>query len=122
MSHTTQKAAFSLTPWKRLWPYLRAHGGYFAGLIASNLLIAVFDFYRPLLQSEVIDRFILAGTLDGLTGYALFYSAVIAAEFLSLLVNFKCCMGMEMYTGRDLKDACFVNLQRLSLEDRKSVV
>ncbi|MDO5299765.1 MAG: ABC transporter ATP-binding protein [Clostridia bacterium] len=116
MNRTTQRAAFSLTPWKRLWPYLRAHGGYFAGLIVSNLLIAVLDFYRPLLQSEVIDRFILAGTLDGLTGYVLFYGAVIVAEFLSLLLNFKCCMGMEMYTGRDLKDACFVNLQRLSLD------
>ena len=33
-----------------------------------------------------------------------------------LLVYFKACMGLEMLSGRDMKEACFVNLQKLSLD------
>ena len=43
------------------------------------------------------------------SAYALF-------EIAMLLVYFKACMGLEMLSGRDMKEACFVNLQKLSLD------
>lgn len=110
-----RKASFSLKPWKRLWPVLRRHKLLFAAAIGSNLILAMTDFYIPLLQAEVVDAFILAGTLEGMGLYILRYLLIITTELMMLRIYFASCMRIEMICGRDLKEACFVNLQRLSL-------
>ena len=97
-----QRAAFSLAPWKRLWRSIRQHRVRFAVAIGSNLLLAVADFYIPLLQSRVVDQFILTGTMAGFGGYAVKYIGVCLFEILMLLVYFKACMGLEMLSGRDM--------------------
>lgn len=89
--------------------------GLFALAIISNLGLAVTDFL-PLLQSKVVDAFILTGTMEGFGRYAAEYGAVAGLELAMLFIYFKACMAVEMKTGRDLKDACFVNLQKLSLD------
>ena len=111
-----KKTGFSLVPWRTLWPVLKRHAGLIAGAVGSNLVLAVTDFLLPLIQAEVVDRFILAGTLAGLGGYVLKYLALMATELVMLRIYFACCMRLEMYTSRDLRDALFVNLQRLSLD------
>ena len=117
MSRTEEKrAAFSLAPWKRLWRCVCQHRLRLALAIGSNLLLAVADFYIPLLQSRVVDQFILTGTTAGFGGYAVKYIGVCLFEIAMLLVYFKACMGLEMLSGRDMKEACFVNLQKLSLD------
>lgn len=111
-----KQTAFSVKPWKRLWRCVRQHRVRFVVAIISNLLMAATDFYIPLLQSEVVDAFITKGTTAGFGGYALRYGTIMALEIMALFIYFKACMGLEMYSGRDMKDACFVNLQRLSLD------
>ena len=111
-----KQTAFSVKPWKRLWRCVRQHRVRFVVAIISNLLMAAADFYIPLLQSEVVDAFITKETTAGFGGYALRYGTVMALEIMALFIYFKACMGLEMYSGRDMKDACFVNLQRLSLD------
>lgn len=111
-----KQTAFSVKPWKRLWRCVRQHRVRFVVAIISNLLMAAADFYIPLLQSEVVDAFITKGTTAGFGGYALRYGTIMALEIMALFIYFKACMGLEMYSGRDMKDACFVNLQRLSLD------
>ena len=116
MKKEEKRAAFSLAPWKRLWRSIRQHRVRLTVAIVSNLLLAVADFYIPLLQSKVVDQFILAGTTAGFSGYAAKYIGVCAFEIIMLFIYFKACMGLEMLSGRDMKEACFVNLQRLSLD------
>ena len=116
MHEQEKQASFSLKPWKKLWPVLRQRRWLLAGAIASNLVLAVTDFYLPLLQAEVVDAFILAGTLSGLGGYVARYLLIIATELIALRLYFASCMRLEMLSGHDLKEACFVNLQRLSLD------
>ena len=117
MSGKTEKhAGFSLAPWKGLWPVLRPHAGLFALATVCNVVLAVTDFALPLLQAQAVDAFIVAGTLSGLGGYVLRYLALIAVELVSLRVYFSACMRLEMFTSRDLKEACFISLQRLSLD------
>ena len=116
MKKGEKRAAFSLAPWKQLWQSIRQHRVRLAVAIGSNLLLAVADFYIPLLQSKVVDRFILAGTTAGFGGYAAQYIGVCLFEIAMLLVYFKACMGLEMLSGRDMKEACFVHLQRLRLD------
>ena len=116
MHEQEKQASFSLKPWKKLWPVLRQRRWLLAGAIASNLVLAVTDFYLPLLQAEVVDAFILAGTLSGLGGYVARYLLIIATELIALRLYFASCMRLEMLSGHDLRETCFVNLQRLSLD------
>ena len=113
---SNKRAAFSLRPWKRLWPFVRRYRISVALCLLSNIAIAAADFVLPLLQADVVDNFILAGTLSGIGGYAGRYLTVVLAEILALVLNFRCSMAIEMYTGRDMKEGCFANLQRLSLD------
>ena len=88
MSRTEEKrAAFSLAPWKRLWQSIRQHRLRLTVAIGSNLLLAVADFYIPLLQSKVVDQFILAGTTAGFSGYAAKYIGVCAFEIIMLFIS-----------------------------------
>ena len=114
--HDNKKASFSLRPWRKLWPVLRQRRWPLIGAIASNLVLAVTDFYLPLLQAEVVDAFILSGTLAGLGNYVMRYLLIIATELIALRLYFASCMRLEMLSGHDLRETCFVNLQKLSLD------
>ncbi|MBQ7824807.1 MAG: ABC transporter ATP-binding protein, partial [Clostridia bacterium] len=49
-------------------------------------------------------------------GFLAQYFVLLILELVLLVAYFKGCMSAEMFTGRDLKEACFVNLQKLSLD------
>lgn len=111
-----KNASFSLVPWKRLLPIILKYKVQLIVIIASNMLLAGIDILFPLLQSRAVDDFILSGTLSGFGGFLGQYGVLLVLELALLVAYFKCCMAAEMYIGRDLKEACFVNLQRLSLD------
>ncbi len=113
---TDKQAAFSLKPWKKLWPVLKQHKWLFFGAVATDIIMAGIDAYIPLMQSEVVDSFLTPGTTAGFGAYVLKYLLVIAFEMVLLRIYFACCMHLEIKGGRDLKEACFVNLQRLSID------
>ncbi len=110
-----QQQAFSLKPWKRLSPALKPHGLALVVIVVSNVLLALVDLCFPLLQSRAVDAFIVAGTLSGMGGFAAQYVLLIAAYLLLCIVYFKACMRVEMCFGRDMRENCFANLQRLSI-------
>jgi len=118
MSERNQEkpAAFSLKPWKKLWPVLKQHKWLFFGAVVTDIIMAGIDAYIPLMQSEVVDSFLTPGTTAGFGAYVLKYLLVIAFEMVLLRIYFACCMHLEIKGGRDLKEACFVNLQKLSID------
>ena len=111
-----KKASFSLAPWKALLPIILRYKIQLLAIIISNMLLAGIDVLFPLLQSRAVDDYILKGTLDGFGGFLAQYGVLLIAELALLIVYFKNCMTVEMCSGRDLKDACFVNLQKLSID------
>ncbi len=111
-----EKASFSLKPWKRIWPALRQHKWLFIGAVVTDVIMAGIDAYIPLMQSEVVDIFLTPETTAGFGAYVLKYLLVIAFEMLLLRIYFACCMHLEIKGGRDLKEVCFVNLQKLSID------
>ncbi len=111
-----KKASFSLMPWKQLMPIVLTYKWQLLIVIVSNMLLAVIDILFPLLQSRAVDDFILRGTLEGFGGFLAQYGVLLALELALLVAYFKNCMKVEMCVGRDLKEACFVNLQKLSLD------
>lgn len=111
-----KKASFSIAPWKVLLPIVLRYKIQLLAIIISNMLLAGIDVLFPLLQSRAVDDFILKGSLNGFGEFLWQYGALLIAELVLLVVYFKSCMTVEMCSSRDLKDACFVNLQKLSLD------
>ncbi|MDO4741535.1 MAG: ABC transporter transmembrane domain-containing protein, partial [Eubacteriales bacterium] len=109
------KASFSLKTWKQVMPIVLRHKGHVAIAIVTNMALAGIDLIIPLLQSRAVDDFIMQNTTAGFGGFLMQYGLLFAAELLLLVLYFKNCMAAEMYIGRDLKEACFLNLQRLSI-------
>ena len=113
MSRTEEKrAAFSLAPWKRLWRCVCQHRLRLALAIGSNLLLAVADFYIPLLQSRVVDQFILTGTTAGFGGCRQVHRRMPVLKSRCCWCISKACMGFEMLSGRDMKEARLPGLQK----------
>ncbi len=107
--------SFDLKIWKSLWPSLRPYRRTLLAIFALNLFCAALDILLPQFQQYAINHFIQAGTAEGLPAFALVYGAVIAVQTLAVVLFTRRCIRVEMNLGRDLKRACFVHLQTLSL-------
>ncbi|MGP1349075.1 MAG: ABC transporter ATP-binding protein [Stomatobaculum sp.] len=106
-----------LAPW--IVPYrktllLMAIPGFLGGCV---------DIVLPFFTDRAIRDFIIPGTTDGMGRFALLYMLTLLAQvLLNSIAAYKAC-EMEMYIGRDLKNAAFHRLQILSVSyyNRNSV-
>ncbi|MCI8623809.1 MAG: ABC transporter ATP-binding protein [Provencibacterium sp.] len=101
--------------WKRLLPFIKPYLGMILGIVALNLVTAGIDIALPLFQRTAIDRFIGAGTLEGLPVFAVCYAATIALQCVCVIFFTRYSMRVDVGIGRDLRSACFLHLQKLSL-------
>ena len=106
--------SFDIKVWKSLLPYLKPYRRTLLLVFIFNMVCALIDILLPLFQRDAIDRFIEAGTLDGIWVFAAVYATVIALQAVSVIIFTRGAMRIEMHFGRDLKRACFVHLQTLS--------
>ena len=107
--------SFDIRSWKKLAPFLRPYRGLIAAVVALNIVCAVIDIALPLFQRYAIDEFIETGDVSGLPCFAVFYGCIIALQALAVILFTRRSMRIEMQIGRDMKRACFVHLQTLSL-------
>ena len=117
MKKEEKRAAFSLAPWKRLWQSIRQHRVRLTRGHRQQPSARRGGFLHPAAAKQS-RRSIHSGRHDGgLRRHTQRkYIGVCAFEIIMLFIYFKACMGLEMLSGRDMKEACFVNLQRLSLD------
>lgn len=107
--------SFDIRSWKKLLPFLKPYRGIIAAVLGLNVVCAVIDIALPLFQRYAIDAFIQTGDLSGLPGFAVLYGAIITLQALAVILFTRRSMRIEMQIGRDMKRACFVHLQTLSL-------
>ncbi|MDR1193535.1 MAG: ABC transporter ATP-binding protein/permease [Peptococcaceae bacterium] len=107
--------SFDLRIWRKLLPFLRPRRALLATIMGLMLLSAGLDVAIPLFQRYAIDRFITPATTEGLGGYLGVYALTVLAQSLIVLLFVKRSLTAEMLLGRDMKRACFVHLQKLSL-------
>ncbi|MDD3193923.1 MAG: ABC transporter ATP-binding protein [Oscillospiraceae bacterium] len=105
---------FDLTVWKKLLPFLRPYYTNLLLVILLNLVMALIDISMPLFQRYTIDRYIGAGTLEGIGWFALLYSLAIVFQTVVVILSTRQSMFIEMRTNRDMKRKAFVHLQTLS--------
>lgn len=118
MSDYTEKEygqSFDWRVWTSLGPYLRPYRRTLALIFTFNLACALVDIALPLFQRYAVDHFITAGTLEGLVPYALIYFAVILFQAWGVVMFTRGSMRVDTGLGRDMKDAAFLHLQKLSL-------
>ena len=107
--------SFEWSSWKKLFPFLKPYRKLILAVLALNLVCACIDIALPLFQRYAIDEFIETGDAAGLPWFAAVYAGVIVLQTLAVILFTRRSMRIEMSLGRDMKRACFVHLQTLSL-------
>lgn len=105
---------FSIKVWAKMLPFFRKYRRQFIITIVMNVLLAGVDVLVPLFQSFAIDRFIVPGKLTGIGVFAGLYVAVIVGQTIAVYISVRAATTIEMYVGKDLKQAQFEHLQTLS--------
>lgn len=96
-------------------PYIRPYRLIFCSMILTNLAVGVFDIMLPLFQRYALDKFVAARTLAGLPRFVAVYALFLIIQVIVNMISAYNCGQIEMYVGRDMKDAAFNHLQTLSL-------
>ena len=96
-------------------PFLRPYRKTLAMVLGLNLFCSVIDIALPLFQRYAIDQFISQKTIAGLPVMAVLYALAILLQTLAVVLFTRGSMHIEMNLGKDIRRACFVHLQTLSL-------
>lgn len=111
---TTQQKNFSLSIWKKIWPFIRPYRAYLFGAIAMMMVTASIDICYPLFQKYAVDSFIRPMQSQRIVPFALLYLGALLLQTFLVVMFSRYSMVVEMNIGRGLKRAAFVHLQKLS--------
>jgi len=103
----------NLRTWAKLLPYLKPLYWRVSLVIVMMLLSAIVDATIPLFTRYAVNNFVIPGTVEGLPAFTAFYFGVILFQTLTTVLYSRHSMVIEMYLGRNMKDACFLHLQKL---------
>lgn len=107
--------AFDWKIWKKLAPFFKNFKTRFIVCLVFNTLAAVVDILLPLYQQYAVNHFVEGMTTDGVLRFAAVYLGTIIFQTICTVIFTRQAMVIEMNLGRDMKRACFVHLQELSL-------
>lgn len=100
--------------WKKIFPFLKPRKNVLIMVILMNFLCSVVDIIMPLFQKYAVDSFTEKNTLSGLGGFISLYIAAIVFQMYTVICFTRGCMKLDVETGRDMKRALFIHLQKLS--------
>lgn len=106
---------FDIKVWKKLLPFAAGHKKAIIIALVANFICALVDVALPLFQRYAVDNFIGKGQKEGLIPFAAIYFITTVFQVISILFILRKCMDVDVSLGKDLKRACFVHLQSLSL-------
>lgn len=98
----------------KMMPFIRPYFGGMLVMILLGALSSVADSVYPLFNRYAINHYIALGTLDTLTAFILLYLLVLFLQVICNVVSSYLIGKIELYIGRDMKNAVFHHLQTLS--------
>jgi ATP-binding cassette subfamily B protein len=98
---------------RRLAAYVAPYGGLVAATLATLFAAAAVQLVQPYLVKEVIDRFIVKRTAEGLALPALLFALTLAADFALSFLQVYLLETTGQNVVFDLRNAVFAHLQRL---------
>ena len=98
----------------KMIPFIRPYIVGMLVMILLGTLSSVADSIYPLFNRYAINHYIALGTLDTLTTFILLYLLVLFLQVICNVVSSYLIGKIELYIGRDMKNAVFHHLQTLS--------
>lgn len=98
----------------KMIPFIRPYIVGMLVMILLGTLSSVADSIYPLFNRYAINHYIALGTLDTLTIFILLYLLVLFLQVICNVVSSYLIGKIELYIGRDMKNAVFHHLQTLS--------
>ncbi len=105
-------------PWfglKFLSPWLVPYRGTMAAMISLGFIGGLMDIVLPFFPDYAIRNFIAPGSTEGMGRFAAAYIGLLLVQIVCNGISAYRACEMEMYVGRDLKNAVFHRLQELSV-------
>ena len=104
----------SMKIWGKMLPFIKPHAGRVAFTGVFMLLCALIDIALPLLSGYTIDRFIRPQVSEGMWPFLLVAAGAALLQGLTVMLFVRAAMRIELYVSRDLRNAVFNHLQKLS--------
>lgn len=95
-------------------PYARAYRREIAGMVLLGLGSSLCDAIYPLFNRYALNRYVGEGRLETLPSFLSLYFLVLLAQVLANFISSYFICKVELFIGRDLKNASFNHLQTLS--------
>ena len=97
-----------------LMPFIKPYGGKIVGMIILGAISSFLDSAYPLFNRYVINHYIAEKTLDTIVVFVILYAAVLVFHTWDNYYSTFVCSKIELWVGRDLRNASFNHLQTLS--------
>ncbi len=117
MNESAEKNHYVSLSWfglGKLIPYLAPYSRTMVSMILLGLAGSACDIVIPMFFSYSLDHFVEKGTLEGLPVFIAVYLAVVVFQVVVNSISAYQTCQIEMYVGRDMKQASFDHLQTLS--------
>lgn len=98
----------------KLLPFMRPYRGMIAAMLAMGFASSMMDAVYPLFNRYALNHFVAEKTLDTLGIFIGLYLLILVTQAVDNYVNVYVCGKVEMYMDRDLRNAAFSHLQKLS--------
>lgn len=95
-------------------PYLKAYRWEMAVMICLGLISSLADTVYPLFNRYALNHFVAYSTLDTVPVFLGLYLLVLIVQVIANYISSYLISKVELYIGRDLKNAAFNHLQTLS--------
>lgn len=114
MSEQSKKISL---PWfgiPKILPYMKLYRKTIIAMMAMGGIVSLIDSIYPLFNRYALDYFVAERTMDTLPLFTVLYLAVLAVQVVLNYVSAAWCGRIEMTIDRDLRNASFNHLQKLS--------
>ena len=111
---TEQKKKLPFFGVGKMLPYLKKYRMQFTVMIGCSLLASMMDVFLPLIQRYALNHFVEGNTLDTLPQFILIYLAAVLFTAVMFFIYSRLATCIEVWVGRDLRNAAFSHLQTLS--------
>ncbi len=98
----------------KMLPYLKKYRVQLGTMIGCSLLASMMDVFLPLIQRYALNHFVEGNTLDTLPQFILIYLAAVLFTAVMFFIYSRLATCIEVWVGRDLRNAAFSHLQTLS--------
>lgn len=99
---------------RKIIPYIKPYRKEMVIMVILGIVSSLFDSIYPLFNRYVLNHYLALKTLDTIVYFVALYVFVLVLQVIANFISSYMISKVELYVGRDLKNASFNHLQTLS--------